>query len=114
MFKTKLLIVLLVILFLTILVLSYFRFLHKGENFVNPVFESTGNLISDRGEYEGRAGFFSYFPFMREYNTYLNNTMSQRPCVTDSECNTGNCSEYGYFSAQYKNNAPQWRGNDNM
>jgi len=40
--------------------------------------------------------------------------MSERPCVFDLECNTGNCSEYGYCSAQYKNKAPQWRGNDNM
>jgi hypothetical protein len=102
MLKTGLAIFLISIPLLFILIMSHIRTVFKGEKFVNPVFASSGNLFSDKGEYEGRAGYFSYFPFVSQYNSYLNNTMQQSPCSTDSDCYTSNCSSYGYCSAQYK------------
>ena len=101
--------VLLIIVLTVLLFLSYFRFVHNGEHFINPVFESTGNLYSDNGESTGRAGYFSKFPFISQYNTYLSNVMLQRPCLSDSDCITQNCSSYGYCDAQYKNARSTWR-----
>jgi len=110
MIKTKLAIFLISIPLFIILIITHLRTIYKGEKFVNPVFESTGNLFSDRGEFEGRAGFFSYFPFVSQYNSYLNNTMQQHPCSTDADCDSGSCSTYGYCSAQYKRALPStWR-----
>jgi len=114
MLKTKLLIILLVILLLVLLFLSYFRYIYKGETFANPVFESDGNLFSDRGEFKGRAGYFSFFPFKGLYNSYLNNTTTQHPCSTDSDCDTGSCSTYGYCSAQYKNKQSSWTHDESI
>ncbi len=114
MIKTRLAIFLISIPLLIILVFTHMRSVYKGEKFANPVFESTGNLFSDKGEYEGRAGFFSYFPFVSQYNSYLNNTMQQRPCSTDADCDTGNCSTYGYCSAQYKRETPSSWGPDQL
>ena len=114
MIKTKLAIFLISIPLLIILIFTQMRTIYKGESFVNPVLASTGNLISDKGEYQGRAGFFSFFPFKSEYNTYLDNTTVERPCTFDFQCNTGNCSQYGYCSPLYKRILPSTWGNDEI
>jgi hypothetical protein len=108
----KTVILLIFVIIFIILLALYSRILYLGEKFVSPVFDADKNLISDRGEYEGRAGFFSYFPFLSQYNSYLNDTMSQRPCTTDFQCKSGNCSGYGYCAEQYKRLIPSAFGND--
>lgn len=92
------------IIFLIFIVLGMNIFRYKNvEKFggvPSPVFDSKGpdSLFSNHGEYEGRSGFFSYFPFKGQYNSYLDMTTAQHPCVTNYDCNSTKCSQYGYCS----------------
>ena len=73
-----------------------------AEPFINPVTEAGGKLFSDSGQ----ARFAGNYPIKAEKNTYLNDSMIQRPCKNNSDCISGNCSEYGYCSPQYKKLIP--------
>jgi len=84
-----------------------------AEPFANLVTEAQGKLFSD----SGAARFAGNYPIKREMNTYLNDSMIQRPCKNGSDCISGNCSQYGYCNPQYKKLIPMsdfFTSNDNL